>query len=47
MSNKILKNYIESYLATGTVWMKLTLAGLEQHALGHDGGAHSFVAGGH
>ena len=36
-----------AYLATGAVWLELALTRLEQHALGHDGGAHGLVAGQH
>ena len=32
--------------AAGAVRLEIALAGLEQHALGHDGGAHRLVTGG-
>merc|ERR1719312_2484182 len=36
---------LETLLTAGTVWVQLALAGLQQHALGYDGGTHGLVAG--
>ena len=36
-----------AYLAAGAVWVEVTLAGLEEHTLGHDGGTHRLVASQH
>ena len=35
------------YLAAGAVWVKLALAGLEQHAFRHDGGTDGLVTAPH
>jgi hypothetical protein len=37
---------LKTLLAAGAVGVELTLAGLQQHALGYYGGTHRLIAGG-